>query len=72
MKKVQKVVDGHVTEVDKEWQYFELSPYHTLTYAEYETLIVQVGAGLRKLGLSSPDRLHLFASTRLVAGRLTP
>lgn len=63
-KKVKKVVDGQQTEVDKEWQFFELSPYTVTTYKEYETLILQVGAGLRKIGLASPDRVHLFASTR--------
>jgi long-chain acyl-CoA synthetase len=68
-KKITKIVGGQPQEVDKEWQYFELSPYKLTTYTEYETLILQVGAGLRKLGLSSPDRIHLFASTRYVLYR---
>ncbi|KAK3381316.1 hypothetical protein B0H63DRAFT_495081 [Podospora didyma] len=62
-KKVPKVVDGEVVEVDKEWTYFELSDYKYLTYQEYFTLILQVGAGLRKLGLSPKDRVHMFATT---------
>lgn len=63
-KKVPKVVDGVKTEVEKEWSYFELSPYKFLTYKEYETRALNVGAGLRKLGLDSGDRIHIFASTR--------
>ncbi|KAI0477658.1 acetyl-CoA synthetase-like protein [Xylariaceae sp. FL0804] len=62
-KKVPKVVDGVKTEVDKQWTYFELSPYSFLTYKEYETRALRVGAGLRKLGLDSGDTVHIFAST---------
>ncbi|KAI8631330.1 acetyl-CoA synthetase-like protein [Xylariaceae sp. FL1651] len=62
-KKVPKVVDGVKTEVDKQWTYFELSPYEYLTYKEYETRALRVGAGLRKLGLGPGDKLHIFAST---------
>lgn len=62
-KKVPKVVDGETTEVEKEWTYYELSDYSYLTYAEYYKLVLQVGAGLRKLGLSAKQRLHIFATT---------
>ncbi|KAI0968265.1 acetyl-CoA synthetase-like protein [Xylaria arbuscula] len=62
-KKVPKVVDGVKTEVEKQWSYFELSPYKFLTYKEYETRALNVGAGLRKLGLEPGDRIHIFAST---------
>lgn len=63
VKKVPKIIDGHLQQVDKEWTYFELSPYTYLTYREYETLVLQVGAGLRKLGLSPHDKVHLFGTT---------
>lgn len=62
-KKVPKIVDGVKTEVDKKWTYFELSPYSFLTYNEYKTRALRVGAGLRKLGLESGDVLHIFATT---------
>ncbi|KAI0199861.1 acetyl-CoA synthetase-like protein [Astrocystis sublimbata] len=62
-KKVPKIVDGVKTEVEKKWTYFELSPYKFLTFKEYETRALNVGAGLRKLGLGSGDRIHIFAST---------
>lgn len=64
IKKLKKVIDGQVQEVDKEWTYFELSGYSYITFKEYETLTYQLGAGLRKLGLAKPDRVHLFAATR--------
>lgn len=66
VKKVPKVVNGEVQEVDKEWQFFELSDFSYLTYREYEKQVLEVGAGLRKLGLSQDDRVHLFATTRSV------
>ena len=63
-KKVKKVVDGKIEEVDKKWTYFELSGYNYMTFKEYETLVLQLGSGLRKLGLKADDRVHMFASTR--------
>lgn len=63
-KKVPKVVDGQTTEVEKEWTYYELSDYTYITYREYLDQVLQVGAGLRKLGLKADERLHIFASTR--------
>ncbi|KAL2150683.1 hypothetical protein VTH82DRAFT_7246 [Thermothelomyces myriococcoides] len=62
-KKIPKVVDGKTTEVEKEWTFYELSDYTYITYQEYFAQISQVGAGLRKLGLSPKDRLHMFATT---------
>jgi len=64
VKKVKKVVDGQVQEVDKNWTYFELSGYSYMSFREYETLVLQMGAGLRKLGLVKNDKVHMFAATR--------
>lgn len=63
-KKVKKTVDGVTKEVDKIWTYFELSDYSYISFVEYEKLALEIGAGLRKLGLVKGDRLHLFAATR--------
>jgi long-chain acyl-CoA synthetase len=63
-KKVKKVVDGKTQEVDKKWTYFEMSGYSYITFKEYETLVLQLGAGLANLGMKVQDRLHLFAATR--------
>ncbi|KAF7559831.1 hypothetical protein G7046_g4337 [Stylonectria norvegica] len=62
-KKIKKNVDGEITEVDKEWQYFELSKFDYLTYKQYEQLVLQIGSGLRNLGLSSENKVHLFGTT---------
>ncbi|KAK7432270.1 long-chain fatty acid-CoA ligase [Neonectria magnoliae] len=64
-KKVQKNIDGQIKEVEKEWQFFELSKYSFLTYKEYETLVLQVGSGLRKLGFTPGHKLHLFGTTSI-------
>ena len=63
-KKVKKIVDGQTKEVDKKWNYPELSGYTYTSFIEYEQLVLQIGAGLRKLGMVKGDRLHLFATTR--------
>ena len=62
-KKVKKMVDGEEREVDKSWTFFELSAYEYITFNEYEQLMLNVGAGLRKVGLEKGDRVHLFAAT---------
>jgi long-chain acyl-CoA synthetase len=62
-KKVKKTIDGREQEVDKQWTYFELSPYEFMSFHDYEKLITQVGAGFRKLGLVKDDRVHIFAAT---------
>ncbi|OJD17833.1 hypothetical protein AJ78_02074 [Emergomyces pasteurianus Ep9510] len=62
-KKVKKIVEGVEQEVDKQWTYFELSGYTYLSFIEFEKLVLQLGAGLRKLGLEKNSRVHLFAAT---------
>lgn len=62
-KMITKVVDGKEQQVPKSWTYFELSDYTSITYSELRILTHQIGAGFRKLGLSSPDRVHIFAAT---------
>lgn len=63
-KKVKKIVDGKTTEIDKDWSFFELSGYSYVSFSEYEKLALQMGAGLRRLGMTKGDRLQLFAGTR--------
>lgn len=63
-RKVKKVIDGVEQEVDKKWSYFELSGYSYLSFVEYERLALQLGAGLRSLGLDKTTKLHLFGATR--------
>ncbi|KAF8855275.1 acetyl-CoA synthetase-like protein [Acephala macrosclerotiorum] len=63
VKKVKKMVDGKEQEVDKNWTYFELSGYEYLSFHDYEKLILQIGAGYRKLGMNKGDKVHIFAAT---------
>lgn len=62
-KKITKTIDGKEQQVDKKWQYYELSPYHYMSFIEFKTMALDIGAGFRALGLNSPDRVHLFAAT---------
>lgn len=64
MKMVERVVDGKLKEVEKEWTLYEMSGYKYITFKEYEILTLQLGAGLRRLGLVKNDRVHMFAATR--------
>lgn len=63
-RKVKKTVNGKKQEFEKEWNCFELGPYEYQSFFEFEQLALQVGAGLRKIGLAAPDRMHIFAATR--------
>ncbi len=66
VKKVKKLVDGQLQEVDKNWTFFECGEYEYMSYTEHEKCVLELGSGLRKLGLRSEDgdRVHMFASTR--------
>ena len=63
-KMVKKTVDGQVKEVEKQWSYMELSEYHYMSFIEYQRLALQLGAGMRKIGMQKGDRIELFAATR--------
>ncbi|RPA85237.1 acetyl-CoA synthetase-like protein [Ascobolus immersus RN42] len=61
--KVKKMVDGQEVEVEKEWQYYEMSGYTYISFNEYKDIVHQVGAGLRALGLEPKDKMQVFAAT---------
>lgn len=69
-KMVKKVVNGVERDVPKEWSYFELSPYSFLTFVEFQAHISTLGAGLKKIGMETGDRIHLYGATRYVAWHL--
>jgi long-chain acyl-CoA synthetase len=64
-KKIKKMVDGKEQEVDKKWQYFELSPYSYKSFVEFEQMCLTVGSALNHLGYKPHDRMHLFAATSM-------
>ena len=63
-KMVKKMVDGQSKEVEKQWSYAELGPYEYMSFIEYRRLVLQLGSGLRKIGMQKGDRVELFAATR--------
>jgi long-chain acyl-CoA synthetase len=66
VKKVMKLVDGMEREGEKKWVYFEMGDFEFETFGGYVGRCLMIGAGLRKLGLGSGDRVHIFAATRCV------
>ncbi|ANZ75849.1 BA75_02360T0 [Komagataella pastoris] len=64
-KKVNKMIDGELKNVEKEWQYYELSDYKFITYKELQSIIFEYGRGLVELGIkpNQEERLHIYAST---------
>lgn len=62
-KKIKKMIEGKETEVDKNWQYFELSPYEFKSFNEFERVCLELGSALKHLGFDQKDRLHLYAAT---------
>ncbi|KAL4927654.1 long-chain fatty acid-CoA ligase FAA1 [Aspergillus undulatus] len=62
-KKVKKIVDGQEQEVDKQWTYFEKGPYNYKSFIEYEKLALELGSGLRKIGLNKEHKVHLYGAT---------
>jgi long-chain acyl-CoA synthetase len=63
-KKVKKIVDGVETTVDKNWIYYEQSPYKYITYPDLLKLVKLYSKGLRELGLTPHEsKLHIFAAT---------
>ncbi|KAL4871955.1 hypothetical protein BDV12DRAFT_163443 [Aspergillus spectabilis] len=62
-KKVKKIIDGEEQVVDKQWTFFEKGPYVYKSFIEYEKLALELGNGLRKLGLSKGDKVHLYGAT---------
>ncbi|KAH6876759.1 long-chain acyl-CoA synthetases & [Thelonectria olida] len=69
-KRIQKNIDGQLKEVDKDWQYFELTPFSFITYKDYEKLVIDLGCGLRQLGLGPNKKLYLFGITRQACPQL--
>lgn len=62
---VTKKVDGKPTKVQKQWQFFELSPYKYITYNQLANVVSDYAAGLLHIGMkpSGEDRLHLYGQT---------
>lgn len=65
-KEVVKIIDGVETKQTKKWNYFQLSGYNYVTFAEAGQLALDIGAGFRYLGLKSHAKVEIFAPTKQV------
>ncbi|ODV96933.1 hypothetical protein PACTADRAFT_39681 [Pachysolen tannophilus NRRL Y-2460] len=65
VKMVNKMVEGKMVEVEKNWVFYEYGHYNYINYKKLKNLIITYGKGLIKLGLkpNNVEKLHIFAST---------
>jgi long-chain acyl-CoA synthetase len=61
---VKRTVDGVEKSMPKIWTRYELSGYIYLSFLEYESLALDLGRGLRRLGLGKGSKIHLYGATR--------
>lgn len=64
MKTIKKIIDGQNVKEEKEWFYFESSPYRYLTFLEFQQIIHSIGCGLKSVGLKKDEKIHLYGATR--------
>ncbi|KAJ3015415.1 long-chain fatty acid-CoA ligase [Thoreauomyces humboldtii] len=62
-KQVERMVDGKAVKDIKKWNFYELSPFQWMTYADVKQHVADIAAGLRAVGLKAEDKLTLFAAT---------
>ncbi|KAK6375747.1 long-chain fatty acid-CoA ligase [Exophiala oligosperma] len=62
-KKVRKMVEGREQDIDKTWQYYELSGYSFISFVEFEEQALKIGSAFRAIGLSASERVHIYAAT---------
>ncbi|GME75431.1 unnamed protein product [Ambrosiozyma monospora] len=64
-KKVKKIINGQIEEVEKEWIYYELSDYKYCTFGDLQDDVLNLGRGLRSIGIepNQRERFHIFGST---------
>ncbi|CAO3598080.1 unnamed protein product [Absidia cylindrospora] len=62
-KLVTKIIDGVETQQKKTWNYFQLSPYTYVSFAEMSKKVHTIGSGLAHLGLKAKSKIEIFAPT---------
>jgi long-chain acyl-CoA synthetase len=63
VKEVTKTVGGKETTETKTWQFFELSPYKTMTYGELGEKIKNAASGLIETGHSRDTIFNVYSQT---------
>lgn len=64
-KEITKTVGGKEIKEKKRWQYFQLSPYHYLTFIEFRDKVLTTAKGLAKLGVERGQVFNVYAGTSL-------
>ncbi|KAI9105288.1 hypothetical protein DFS34DRAFT_2823 [Phlyctochytrium arcticum] len=62
-KEITKLVDGETIKEKKTWNFYELSEYKWITFREAREATLNIGSGLRHIGVKPGDKLTLFAAT---------
>ncbi|KAL1923442.1 uncharacterized protein VTP21DRAFT_8422 [Calcarisporiella thermophila] len=62
-KEISKIVDGKEQMEKKVWKYFQLSEYKYVSYTQAKTIALNIGRGLRKLGMTEKQCVEIFAQT---------
>lgn len=64
-KMVTKKIDGELRKVPKKWQFYELSKYSYVTYAETLSIVKNYAAGIISLGIkpSGKEVFHIYGQT---------
>ncbi|KAI7855814.1 hypothetical protein BDC45DRAFT_504797 [Circinella umbellata] len=62
-KEIVKIVNGEEQKTKKTWKFFQMSPYHYLSYKSASRLAHELGAGFVHLGLSPKAKVEIFAPT---------
>ncbi|KAF7180584.1 hypothetical protein CNMCM7691_009875 [Aspergillus felis] len=62
---VKRTVDGVEKSMPKIWTRYQLSGYTYLSFLGYESLALDLGCGLRRLGLGKGNKIHLYGATSL-------
>ncbi|VVT56392.1 uncharacterized protein SAPINGB_P005035 [Magnusiomyces paraingens] len=65
IKTVSKKVEGKIVQQEKQWQFFELSPYSYISYKELLDLVNNYAAGLLQIGIKpkGQENCHIYAQT---------
>ena len=66
-KSVTKRIDGKDIVEKKKWKYFELGPYHYLSFQQAKVAVCEIANAFVELGLKKGEVFNIYAQTRRVS-----
>jgi len=60
---VTRIINGQQKQVEKEWMFWELGPFEYRSYRQAGRERLDLGAGLRKVGLEKGDKVVIYGDT---------